>query len=316
MLLLKKLVFGFPFLLFTFAFLFFIDPFFKDFNLLFSLDLNTLYKLIYCALSLLMACLMFVVFATLANDWKIVSPVYLLVALTAFVIFPPLSGLIIFFGLLISLTLSFTILKDKLRTYLTFHASALLTPAIKNLGFFIVISIGVAFYFATAAEIKQNGFKIPDSILNTAVQFAGQQLPAPIQSGPAVHGESIAQLPTLTKEQIELLRQNPELLRQNGIDPAILDSIPQSPQSLSSPKSTSNEAIKNLLQSQLDKIIDPYIKYLPIAFTVLFIITLQSLFSLVSILLPLLIFLIFWTLEKTNFIYFEKEMREVRKLVV
>ena len=136
MLLLKKLIFSVPFLIFTFAFLFFINPFFKDFSLLFSLDLDTLYKLTYVVTSLLAASLMFAIFATLANDWKIVSPVYLLVALTAFVIFSPQSGLIIFFGLLISFTLNFAILRDKLKNYLSFHANALLTPPIKNLCFF------------------------------------------------------------------------------------------------------------------------------------------------------------------------------------
>ena len=318
MIIFKKLIFVIPFLIFLAWFYFQLNFFFKDVYLIFGLNITTLYQLAYLAITLGLASLFFIIFCALANDWKFILPVSILGSLLPIAIFTAPSSLIIFIGSFLSLTCTYLLLSNKLKTYLTYSANTLLTPSVKTLAGFLILTSSLAFYFSAQAEIKTNGFKIPDSLIDTALKFATPQIPD-------VKGESIAQV-SLTPEQIELLRQNPDVLKQYGIDPNTLDQInqepssPKFPQISISPKSPtnspSNDLVKNLVQSQIQNLLKPYLNLIPVFLAVAFFITLHSIFSIISMLLPITLVFIFWILEKTGFIHFEKEMREVKKLVV
>ena len=321
MIIFKKLIFVIPFLIFLAWFYFQLNFFFKDVYLIFGLNITTLYQLAYLAITLGLASLFFIIFCALANDWKFILPVSILGSLLPIAIFTAPSSLIIFIGSFLSLTCTYLLLSNKLKTYLTYSANTLLTPSVKTLAGFLILTSSLAFYFSAQAEIKTNGFKIPDSLIDTALKFATPQIPD-------VKGESIAQV-SLTPEQIELLKQNPDLLRNQGIDPAILDSLPVSNSSESSLggqqktipgsnaiKKSSNDLVKNLIQSQIQNLLKPYLNLIPVFLAAMFFITLHSFHSLLAILYPILITLTFWIFEKTGFIHFEKEMREVKKIVV
>lgn len=318
MLIFKKLIFALPFLIFLALFFYQLNFLFEDVYLIFGLNINILYQLIYLTAALSLASICFIIFCTLSDDWKFILPVSILGSLIPSAINKPPSSLVLFVGSFLSLGLAYFILHGKLKTYLTFHANTLLTPSVKNLASFLIITASLAFFLSAQAEIKAKGFQIPDSLIDTALKFASPQLPD-------VQGTSIAQV-SLTPEQIELLKQNPDLLRQQGIDPGVLDSLPVSetpgtpnPKSLLSPQSPagpSNDFVKNLIQSQIQNLIKPYISLIPIFLAGIFFITLHSIFSLISILIPLILVSTFWVFEKTGFIHFQKEMREVKKLVV
>lgn len=315
MLILKKLIFALPFLIFLAWFFYSLNFFFKDIYLIFGLNLSILLQLIWLTAALGLASVCFIIFCTITNDWKFILPVSTLGSLIPIAILPTPASLAIFIGSFLSLNFVYFILNGKLKTYLTYSANTLLTPSIKNLVSFLIITASLAFYLSAQAEIKQNGFKIPDSLIDTALNFATPQIPD-------VKGESIAQV-SLTPEQIELLKQNPDLLKQQGIDPKTLDQLsqpassPKSPLSSQSPTTgPSNDLVKNLLQSQIQNLVKPYLNLIPIFLAGMFFITLHSIFSIISILIPLILISIFWVFEKTGFIKFEKEMREVKKLVV
>jgi hypothetical protein len=121
----------------------------------------------------------------------------------------------------------------------------------------------------------------------------------------------------ISKEQIKTLKDNPDLLRQAGYDPSILDLIDQ-PQSKSGDKATtsSNDLIKSTVKSQFQKMVEPYVKYIPITVAALLFLTLQSLQALLSIILGPLLWFTFWVFAKTGFIKFQIETREVKKMVI
>jgi len=329
MLIFKKTIFGLPFLIFLAWFFFELNAFFKDSYLIFSFDISTLIQLIWLLVSLSLASFCFIIFAALSDDWKFILPVSILGALSSFALLSMPAGLAMWVGTFLSLLLTHFMLSKKLKTYLTFQASALLNPSIKTLATLLIVTASLGFYLSAQIEIKTNGFKLPDSIIDTALKFSTSQMP----NLSDVKGVSIAQV-TLTPEQIQLLKQNPGIAKQYGIDVNSLDQLgsTQSAQkSGSQPKNSStpsnfsvspsslapsSDMIKGLIQTQIQGFIKPYEYLVPIFLAGLFFVTMQSLFSILGIFFTPLIALTFWILTKTGFIHFETEMREVKKLVV
>lgn len=327
MILFKKLFFAVPFLISISWFFYQLNLFLKDIYLVFSLSTSILVQLGLIVLSISLSSLFFIIFAALATDLKFVLPVAILGSLLAIILFPAPLSLIVWVGTLISLGFTYLTLNNKLQTYLTFQASNLLTPSIKNLASFLIITASLSYFLAAEQEIKANGFKIPDSLIDTALKFAGPQIPdvKGTSTETPKEPETLASV-SLTPEQINLLKQNPEVLKQYGIDPNSLDSLstPSKSPTSSKNKSTketiaipaSDQLVKTIIQNQIQNLVKPYLGIIPLFLAVLFFITLHSLHSLLSIVYPLIISLTFWMFEKTGFIKFTTEMREVKKMTV
>lgn len=270
------------------------------------------------------------IFGSFSQDWKLVAPVSLLSGVLIFLYQPDVKGVIILIGTIIALTLTFALLQNKLRTYITFQPTVLLTPSIKSLTTFLILILSFTYYLSINQLISKNGFEIPDELIDQSIKLMQPNL------NPNVQGAKyIAQV---TPEQIEMLRQNPELLKQYGVDESMLNAVeeqiksaPQQSTSGESPKTNSalpdkssttqvnpldNSFVKSMLKSQFDQMLKPYQSFIAPALALLFFISLTSISSLLSIFINPLLLIIFYLLEKTNFVRFEKEMREVKKLVV
>lgn len=94
-----------------------------------------------------------------------------------------------------------------------------------------------------------------------------------------------------------------------GINPAMLDSI-------GGQNTTSDDLVKLSVKSQLDKMIEPYIDWIPLFLAISLYFTLTTISSLIMFCGLIFIWIVFYLLEKSGFISFNKEMREIRKLVV
>jgi hypothetical protein len=298
----KKLIFALPFLIFFGLFCLNLNNFLQNINLLFSLDLKELLKSLYLVLYLLLALMFFMIFATFAKNWKLVLPIAFLASIFPIFLITPLNYLLIF-GFFLSFLITYFPFETKLNNYLTFKANSLLIPTIKSLSTLIILVSSLVFYFFASEDLKINGFKIPDSIIDPVINIASQ--------GSASNNLSIDQL-SLSPDQINLLKQNPELLAQYGLDPKILDQVTASkPQTFSQ-----NDLIKTSVNSQFQSIISPNLWLVSIVLAILFFVSLNFLSSFLILLIYPLIYIIFWILEKTGFITFEVEMRPVKKLVV
>jgi hypothetical protein len=254
MLNIKKLVFA-PIFLISFAILnFALNNYLNSFSPTssFSLNfspqfivndtLNLILDYLPLILSILFSSIFFAIFVSLSQDWKIVIPIIIVAS-----ILPPLvntgaTGMVLGLGFLVSLLLTFLLIEKGLKSYLTFNPSSIFSPPIKRLNFLLVLVITFAFYLNANSQIQEKGFEIPDSLIEAAINFASPT------SNPGVKGARyIAQVPQITPEQIEFLRQNPELLKQYGLDPSALDTVEQS---LSPAQSQSNKPVQNSPQSQ------------------------------------------------------------------
>lgn len=303
MLMPKKLIFA-PFFLIVFAILIYqLNPLLKSYDFIFSLSLYTLIQLIILGLLILVTSLLFVLFATIALNWKITLPVGILAAVIPIIFLKADLAIVFFVGTLVSLFLIYVILENSLKTYTTFNPVSLFSPSIRHLSGFLILVICISYFLSIRSVIEQNGFQIPDSLIDTALNLTSQNQSKQTQT--------LTTQSSLSQEQIDLLRKNPDLLRQSGLDPKILDSL-NSPNSSNIP----NDLIKQTVKDQLQNVIKPYLGFVPVTLAVILFFLLQSITSILNLLISPLLWITFYILEKTGFIKFTTETRSVKKMLV
>lgn len=207
--------------------------------------------------------------------------------------------------------LVFLSIKHTLATYLTFQPAKLLVASVKNLFRVFILLVSICYFFSIKQIFTATGFQIPNEILdplisNVIPQTSNLNLPAAPQL-------------TIPPEQIDILKQNPQLLKQYGVDPALLHSVNDQvnvKQTTPTKSASPSDLIKASVNDQLQSLAKPYLTPLAILFAFLFFTSANFIGSILFLSIPFLFWLIFYILEKTGFIKFMVEMREVRKMVV
>lgn len=303
--LVKKLTFA-PLFLIAFALLISkAHALLGSYDFIFSLSFNTLIDLIAIAALFVFASFLFILFATFASDWKIILPVGIFASLIPFAFTEPPLALIFSVAIFASLLLTSLGLDGTLKSYLNFQPHTLLGPHIRNFTGLLIISFCLVYFFSASKLVSQKGFQIPDTLIDTALKFTPQ---APdLQEGQT----GLPQIPT---EQLDLLKKNPDLLKQAGLSPQMLDNLINQQQTTKT--NPVNDLIKKTIQEQIQNFIKPYTSFIPALLTLLLFLTLQTFSSFVNILVYPLLWLIFLILEKTGFTKYEAETRQIRKLTV
>ncbi len=308
MILMKKLAFAPIFLVFFIVLLYQFVPIAASSDFIFSLSLDTLVQFIVVSLFFTLSAFLFIVFATLAQNWKITLPISIAAAGLTLPFIGPSQAIILVASVLISLVITLVILNAALASYLTFQPGKVIGPSVKLLSTLLVLSFCIVYFLSMNQVIAKKGFQVPDSLIDTALKMSPVNLPQDETS-------TQTQLPNITPEQIALLKQNPDLLKQSGLDPKILDTLSQ-PQTTSNPQNLTQQLVKQAVKDQVQNIIKPYISYIPAFLAVLLFFTLQFFTSIINIFLSPLLSLTFLILEKTGYTHYQTEQREVKKLVV
>lgn len=296
MLLFKKLSFA-PFFIASLIYtLYLLNSILSSPEILLSLDLNALILPLSLTALILMTSFLYVVFVTLSQDLGLITVVSIIASFTPFIIFPTNLSLILGIGIFIGLMFVYFTLNNELKTYINFNPTNLLSPSIKNLATVFIIIFSIALFFITSSSIKNNGFKIPDSLINNLINLT------PI---PQLSKQNLK----IDPKDLELIRQNPTLLEQYGIDLQTLDK-------LTNPNTSLESVFKDNIRKTLEDNLAPFISWIPIIASLFFFLSLKGVVSLLSIFLGVFISLVFLLIEKINLIHFIKEMREVKKLVV
>lgn len=272
---------------------------------LFSLDPRILISLITPLIFVLLSAISYSLLVTLASDWRLVAPIIAIGSLLPVLFYSSTPALVMVVGVVLSLALTYPMITSHLSTYLTFHPISIFSPSIRNLSRLLVLFLSIAYFLTLSSQIDSHGFQIPDSLINTALQFS----PTPTQNNPP---KDSSNLPLINPDQLQLLKARPELLKQYNIDPSALNQITSG---INSSKAQ-DIVVKDVVKNQLQTMIKPYMSFIAPLLSLLFFLTLYSLLSIVNLLIYPLIWFIFYLLEQTNFVHFEKEMREVKKLVV
>lgn len=302
MILLKKLIFA-PFFIIFFAILLSrLKPLLASYDFVFSLSLNTFFDMIILSTLVILTSLFFVLLFTVSSNWKISLPLAAAGSLFSFIFISPTLALIFAVTTFVSLLLAGLNLDIALKSYLNFQPSALLKPSIRYLSMFLILSFCIIYFFSVSKIISKEGFQLPDALLDASLKFA-----SPSSSGPLD-----LQQTSITSDQMAILKQNPDLLKQFGLSADMLDTLPAN---ITKPSQNTN-LIKQTIKNQVQGIIKPYIDLVPGLLTLILFLTLLSLVSLLNILITPLLWIIFYILEKTKFITFTTEMRPVKKMVV
>lgn len=306
MLTLKKLTFA-PFFLIVFTILIYqLNPLLKTYNFIFSLSINTLTQFVVVAVLFSLSSLLFCIFVSLTLDWKFILAPAILSSLMPLLFLETSLAIILSVTILVSLFLTYLNLTSTLKSYLTFQPSSLLGPSIRHLSGFLILFFCLVYFLSLNKIIVQNGFQIPDSLIDTALNFAGQSESSLPDNSPQIN---------IPKEQLDFLKQNPDLLKQYGLDPSTLDSLGQpDTKQLNTP--LANDLIKQTVKEQINNFLKPYLGFMPAALAIMLFLTLQSLTSIINLLIYPLLWIIFYALEKTGFIKFTVEQRPVKKMVI
>ncbi len=260
MILVKKLAFA-PFFIIFFGLLIYqINPLIKSYDFIFSLSINSLISLTFLSTLILLTSFAFVLFASLALNWKIVFPVGILASLFPIIFLNQAQGLVFAVGIFVSLLVTNISLENTMKTYLTFHPSSLLGPSIKHLSSLLIVVICITYFLSLNKVIQENGFQIPDSLVETVLKLNPQPQEIPLNLG--------------------------------------------------------ENFIKQAVQDQIQNFLKPYMGFVPALLAILLFFTLQSLTSIINLLIHPLLWLIFLMLEKSAFISFTTEMRPVKKMVL
>lgn len=305
MLLFKKLIFV-PGFLISFGFLLsLLPPLLKTYDFIFSLSLNSLIPIVTLAAFLILTGVLFALFYTLCMDWKIALPVSLVASFLPAFFFEPTTAIILGIGSLIGFVLTFLSIDNSLKNYLEFQPITLLGPSIRRLSTFLIVVICTIYYLSINTIIPKEGFSIPESLIDSVLQFTMPQTEeVQPQSTP---------LPKISSEQIKLLKQNPQALKQFGLDPKILDNLEGE---AIQPQQISQEIVKQTLNDQLNKMIEPYLNFIPVLLAIIFFFLLQTISSLMNIFGYFVIWVLFFLFEKTGFVKFVMEEKPVKKMVV
>lgn len=308
MILLKKLIFAPLFLLSFILLISQLNPLLSSHNFIFALSLESLIQLVKIAALFISSALFFALFATIASDWKIILPVLGMAALMP-LFFMPLNPAIIFsFLCAVSFLLAWLSLANTLKSYLTFNAPALIGPSVRTASALLIISFSIIYFLASSKTISQTAFEIPDSLIDAALKMT-----PPEQTAGEKNAGGLPDI-NITPEQIEMVRKNPQIIKQYGLDPKILDTL--TPNKQSAVKDLGKNMIKQSVKDQIQKIIEPYQNLIPVVLTLLLFFTLQSLTGLINFSIYPLVWLMFLILEKIDYIKFEVEQRPVKKLIV
>lgn len=302
----KKLAF-YPLFLACFVFLVTkLIAIFATYEFFFSLTLENLIQLIIISALILLSGFLFCLFATFADDWKIVAPAIIFACLMPFIFFTWNVAATCFLGTLIALTLTFSVLEMSLKNYLTFDANAILSPSIRHLATFLILVISIAYFFAAKQIILEKSFVVPNSIIDMALGI-----------NPNTQ-TSMTDQTSSTEEVITNTQRN--LLLKAGVPANAINNISL----VLSPGKTITTAAKDatakFARQQAEKLMNAYIRpYLPVIpaiLGILLFLTLQSIVALLQFLLYPLIWITFYFLNEANFLKYKKEMKEVKKLEI
>lgn len=278
----KKLFFA-PFFLLAFVFsIYQLNPLLASYDFIFSLSFEILISLVIISALILSSASLFVLSATIASNWKISLPVGIIASAVPLIFIPSSLALIFAVAVLVSFLLTSLNLDSTLKSYLTFKPFALLGPSIRHLSTLLILSFCLIYFLSASKAVAQNGFQIPDSLIDTALKMT--PLPSEQTQLPNISPDQISKLPA---DAVEMLKKNP-----------------------------ANDLIKKTVKDQVQNFIKPYMSFIPALLAVLLFLTFQSLVSLLNLFIYPLLWIIFLILEKTGFVKFELEQRPVKKLVV
>lgn len=316
--LVKKLAFAPLFLILIAILSIQINPILKDYSLIFSLSEKTLFQFGWIVLLVMLTSFTFIVFCSLSQDFKMIGPVSLIGSLMPLFLVSISYSYIISLGFLVSFSLVGLILINKLKSYLNFQPTVLFSSPIKNLTSILIVVISLTYYFSISEVIYDKGFEIPDTLIESVMPFINSSL----NTNQFIKGERyLAQIPQLTPENIEYLKAHPELLKQYNVDPKVLDSLSSQAKGTGSKVGASsipltNLITKDLIKNQVNQMVKPFEKWVPLILATLFFSLLMSFNWIISFLVAPFLYLTFKALEKSGYVHFEKEMREVKKMVV
>ena len=252
------------------------------------------------------------------------SVVFLLPLLLEKTIHPAVSLALAGFIFLV-LTLSATQITSEIKNYIKFSPAKIFPTKVRRLLFLLALGISTGFGFQYSQKIQREGFTLPESVISTTLGPIVTLLEAQLgnQIEQLLGDKFEAQIGTRDQEEIlkYLKDETTETLeegqgrKQFGLTPENLNLDKVGIGTGGSLElSEAASGLAPTLKNQIDTMIAPYIKFIPILAALALFSLLQFLGLIASYLVAPLITTTIWLLKKTGFAHLEKEQVEVERL--
>ena len=224
----------------------------------------------------------------------------------------------------LALIFNATQITSEIKNYIKFSPAKIFPSKVRRLLFLLALGVSTGFGFQYSQKIQREGFALPESVINTAlgpiVAILENQLGGQIEQ---LLGDKFeAQIGTRDQEDIlkYLKDETAETLeegqgrKQFGLTPENLnlDKV-EIGTGGSLELSEAAAGLAPALKNQIDTMIAPYIKFIPILAGLALFSLLQLLGFVAAYLVAPLISVIIWILSKTGFAHLEKEQVEVTR---
>lgn len=298
---LKQLIFGVAYLLLLGWMVYECGQIVGNPWIIFDLGWGSLWEIIMFAILVGFSGLLFGLNVVMSKEKLIDIGVVIVGGMMPLAIIGILNGIILGVTILTGELLALMMIRGSLKSYLTFSASNILVPGVKNLTMVVLIGVSIIYGINLQKDVNKNGFRLPDGIVDSAIKLSG------------------GDMQNNSTSVMESLGQNSELLTQFGItpeqlkslDPSMVDKLPGG-----SKQVNQQTILKDAVNKQLSNAVAPFLAYVGIVMGGLFLISMLGIIGLIYPLLGMAVWGIFKIMENSGMIRFEKEMREVRKLVV
>ena len=176
----KKLIFSLPFLIAFTGYCLTLKSFLVEPTLILGISQAALEQMVLFCICVMLTAFFFILFTTCAQEWKFVLAIIPATTIAPMLFLPSYVNFLFSILCLLAFGLVCLLLQSKLNSYLTFNPNTLLAPSITQTVTLLLFASSVVFYLASDAHIKQEGFKIPPSLIDSIMRFMpSQSLPIP-----------------------------------------------------------------------------------------------------------------------------------------
>lgn len=300
----KKIFFYLIFLFFFSTLIYQLSSMLIPNYLFFSFSLEIITQFLFLSSLIFLTGISFILFISLANDWKI-SFLGILASIFLSFIFLPITLAIVFSASsFLAFLLIYFLLSIKLKKYINFNSLTFFNFSLNGFLFLFTVISSLIYFLFVNSQILEKGFKIPEPLITAAADATSEiVLPESVNKN----------LNTLnTIGQSALVLQSLGLGNQDlGLIGGTIN------ESANITKALSNQGIiRDSIEAQITKLLMPYYQFLEVILAILFFLTLQFILWVFSLFTPLVFLVLFFILEKTGAIKFVTETHKVKKIVM
>lgn len=262
-----------------------------------SLNMDAYYPLIKVTLSFYLLSCAFALLVTLSPAVYSKLVTFLIASSSFYLVFDRFNASIYALALFVIFLVVTWEIRNQLKSYFNFNPRIIFSSSLHLQSTLLVVFVSVAFFFRFSFFIDKNGFHIPPQLIDQVTN--------------STVGNLLSQF-NITDMQEASKKSD---LAKIGLNNNDLKNLQKQVENEDLKKQVAQN-LNQQLTKNINDALEPYIKYIPLATSVILFISFQTIIGLSFFLVPLILSFLFFGLEKTKIIHFQTQTQEVKRLVL